>query len=203
MFDQWLKSLSKTTLAALAIGLGIGFILLSDPPHTVCDSQLEVFRKSQAGVLFPPTDQKAIKTSQIERGVTDCKATNAPGGCYRLFLDLRKLLSDLGSVPEECRGSVSDITEVRKAIWNNLDLLIRIAWGAKPPQTYLDKYNWLDPADLSLFCSLKRAAELYYGDSAWVDFRERYFSDLPGSADLPRTQAWELMLLSVNCSQYP
>jgi hypothetical protein len=154
--DAWLARFSKATIATVAIVGGIIFIVLSDPPHTVCDSQKELVKSSQQRFLFLDPKKKLIKTTQYEVLRDHCKGTNSPGGCYELFQEIKNLLQDLRSVPAECKQSVSTQAEFRKALWETAELLARLAWGEKPPTSYHAKFGWLDVADVTLFCQIRR-----------------------------------------------
>ena len=51
--DELLAKTSRTVIVAGALTIGILFIILNDPPRDVCDAQIERFKKSQAGFLYP------------------------------------------------------------------------------------------------------------------------------------------------------
>lgn len=197
-----IAQLSKTALAILLIAGGVLAIVIFNPPVTVCDAQKEAFKESQKKFLYLDEKQKAVKKTKYADMYALCKSTNTPGGCYELFRDLKHMISDLKNVPRECGSAVGEMTEVKKAIWESAELLVRIAWGFKPPQTYYEKFSWLDSADMALFCQLKDTAENLYGANSWTNFRERMFNELPGAKELPRNQVWENMILSVNCAKY-
>lgn len=197
-----IAQLSKTALALLLIAGGVVAIVIFNPPHTVCDAQKEAFKESQKSFLYLDEKRKAIKKTKFEEMYTMCKTTNTPGGCYELFRDLKHALTDLKNVPRECGSAVGSMSEVQKVIWQSAELLVRIAWGSKPPQTFYEKFAWLDTADMALFCQLKDTAEILYGSSSWSNFRERMFKELPGAKELPRNQVWDHMILSVNCAKY-
>lgn len=206
--DKWLAAIPKPLLATLAIVGGILFIVFSDPPKTLCDTQLEVLRKSQEGFLTPDKNSKIQTTPGFQKFITQCKIANSPGGCYEFFMKMKVLLEDLKDVPDECMpevssGDVLNSDAVQPAIFQTLTLMMQLAWGEKPPETYHEKFGWLDTADMTLFCDLKRTAQKTYGREAWEPFQERMFRELPGAADLSRKAAWDAMLLSMNCNRYP
>lgn len=195
--------LPKGFIAAIAIAAGIAFIVISEPPHTVCDSQLEVFKTSQQKFLFLDSKKKAIKTTKFENLRDYCKAANNPGGCYELFQEIKMMLRDLLAVPSDCASRIGNVAEVKRAIWQSLDLLVRLGWGEKPPSTYFEKFGFLDKSDIALFCQLKARAIDYYGEQEWEKFREKMFKELPGAQGLARNQIWEMSIVSENCSRYP
>lgn len=204
--DKFLNSLPKNIVAFLAISGGIIFIVLSQPPVTVCDSQVEKFKAMQINFLY--RDEKYPKAKNIKRTKFEylrdrCKETNSPGGCYELFSDMKLMLHDLALFTDECAANSGGISEVKRSSWETVDLLIRLAWGASPPSAYNIKFSWLDTADVSLYCQLKNRIILMYGESSWSSFREKLMRDLPGAKELTRNQVWDMSLFSENCARYP
>ena len=204
MIDRFLQNLSKSVLAGGAIALGIAFIIFSDPPHTLCDAQVTNLKKVQNSFLFKKSfsSDDGFNISKMEYFSDYCKKTNTSGGCYELFGLLKKLIIDLDNINSECNGVVGDVGIVKSAIWKNLDLMTKLAWGYKPPEGAFEKTGWLNSADMNLFCKLKRLAFKYYGREEWNQFREKTFKKLPGSDSLDRNRIWELSILSLNCQSY-
>lgn len=202
--DAILRIIPKNMLAFVAITAGI-FLLVTviQPPHTVCDSQLETVAKSQAKFLYKDPKAKKVNTIKFQTLYDNCKITNQPGGCYELFREMKTLLDDLSNLTQECSAELGSVPEHKKALWDMTDLLLRIAWGAQPPGAYHAKFNWLDTADISLFCRLKTRITSFYGEDAWAAYREKMMKELPGAKDLAREQVWDLSLFSENCSRYP
>lgn len=202
MLDRFLANLPKNILATLIVGGGIFFIILVDPPHTICDAQLDTFKEAQLGFVYLDPQNKSVQTTDYELLTKQCRVSNSPGGCYELFARLKALISDIESIPKECTSKAAGEGKVRKLLWEALDLMAKLAWGEKPPQSYYEKFGWLEPPDLLLYCDLRRTVVRLYGKPAWEQFREGLFKTLPGATGLQRTQVWEHMLLSINCDQY-
>jgi hypothetical protein len=116
---------------------------------------------------------------------------------------MRTLIRDLEAVPSECAAQIGSINEVKVALMEISELLVRLAWGDRPPVTYHQKFGWLDTSDISLYCRLKKQIIESYEELAWQEFRERLFRDLPGSKDMPREQVWDMTIFSENCAKYP
>lgn len=183
---------------------GILVIVLSQPPHSVCDSQMEILRETQRKFLYKERPKsKVLKTSNYQYLHDRCRDNASPGGCYELFQEVKTLLDDLETVTHECAPTAGAITEVKKALWDTEDLLVRLAWGGAPPAAYHAKFGWLDRADVTLFCKLKTRLISTYGEPAWNSFREKLMLDLPGAKDLARNQSWDMSLFSENCARYP
>jgi hypothetical protein len=201
--DRFLSLIPKNLLAFLAIAGGMAFIIMSQPPHSLCDSQLEVIDSAQRRFLYKDPQSKKIVTTKYELLRDHCKRTNDPGGCYELFQEIKIMNHDLGMLTSECQPVVADIKEYKRAMWETVETLVRLAWGESPPASYTSKFGWLDSADLSLFCNLKDRIVAAYGEDQWDSFRERMMSELPGTKDLPRNQVWDLSIFSENCARYP
>lgn len=177
--------------------------MLSDPPKTVCEAQLEFFKKAQQSFLYKDPKSKEAKTTKFERLFEHCKVTNSPGGCMELFQLTKTFLQDLDSVPEDCRSTAGGIKEVKTTINYITELMIRLAWREKLPRTYQEKFGWLEVSDISLYCKLKQKYSDFYGEASWSQFRERIMGDLPGAKQATRTQVWDFSILSENCARYP
>ncbi len=201
--DRILSIIPRNMVAFVAIVAGILFLVLSDPPHTLCDSQLEVLRESQKFFLYTDPKQPKIKTTKFERLRDRCKLTNDQGGCYELFLELKKMLYDFNTVSNDCGSSAGSVSEYKRALWESTELLIRLAWGEKPPEAYHSKFGWLDKADMSLYCNLKDKIQSWYGEASWSTFREKMMRELPGAKDMARNLVWDMSLFSENCARYP
>lgn len=201
--NQLLSLFPKGVLAFLVIGGGILFLVLVQPPHTICDSQIEVLNNNQRKFLFKDSKSKLVKTSRYSRLREQCFNANNPGGCYELFREVKVLVLEIRNLSEQCAKMVGDEMEYKRAMWDSVDLLVRLAWGRMPPASVGVKYGWLEVSDLTLYCRLKERIVDIYGQSEWDSFREKKMRDLPGAKDLARNQQWELSLFSENCARYP
>jgi hypothetical protein len=201
--DKILAAIPKNTLAFLAIVGGIIFIILAEPPKSVCDAQIEVIKKSQQKFLYKDPKSKMVKTTRYQTRLAFCKDRNDPGACYELFHDMRSFLRDLSNVPTDCSGAVGAVSEFKKAMWDSMTLIVQLAWGDKPPASYNAKFGWLDTADITLYCQLKNSLQMIYGETAWDNYREKMMKELPGAKELPRNQVWDMALFSENCARYP
>lgn len=201
--DRWLATLSRGTIALVAISAGIIFIILADPPHSLCHTQIDFFKNQQKGFLFPDAkDPQAKRQASFANLMEYCKRGNGPGACYELFAKLRIMVVDVATIPSECRSAANSLSELQQALWGPMEFMARTAWGSTPPSTALEKLGWLDVADVNLHCALKDQILRLFGQEDWDAFRERLFRELPGAKDLPRKVAWEKLLLSEDCRRY-
>ena len=169
--------LPRPLLASLLIGGGIAYILLNDPPHTFCDTQIKHFKKVQIGVLYKnPKDFHAEK-STLQRKQNTCQKESAPGACYEYFFYLKRLLKDLRLLSKECAPLVYQTSEVKGAFSSALGLITALAWREEVLTGRVSKYNWLSHPDLFLFCDLKAKYILNYGKRELSNSREKYSGD--------------------------
>lgn len=197
-----IKQLPKHILAMLVLAGGIFFIVVSDPPATVCGQQAKSFKEKQVGFLYKKPDESFRSSSRFHQLIDVCISSNTMGGCYELFQGIRRTLQDMRSFSLECMSDVGSDSTVRDFVTKSLDLLIRLSWGVKPPEAVQLKLNWLEPTEVSLFCQLKNQYLVMYDDAAWAQLREGYLKSLPGIEKLQRKDAWGLSLMSIDCSKF-
>lgn len=200
---DWFKTLPKTIFVILVLSAGVLFIVLSDPPRSVCDTQMSSLEEAARDFLaLDEINKPNRKQTRFLKLVETCRATNSAGGCYELFLSLKNMLKSVGAVSQECVAKLASESTITEAVWTSLDLMTRLAWGEKPPNMSTLRAGWFDPSDLNLFCQLKNLALNIYPEVKWNNFVENYFEQLPGAKSLDRAEAWQRMLFSVNCSSY-
>lgn len=200
---RWYTIIPKGVMATLVIGAGIIFFLINSPPHTVCESQIDVFRENQKRFLFLDPTKKMEVHTKYQTMLKACQSMNNPGGCYELFQETKMMLHDLQAQPSECQRQIGEIEEVKATLEEVLELLVRLAWGEKPPATYNQRHGWLDVADISLYCKLQQAMKDIYGPKSFEDFRERMFHEMPEAGKMAWNDFWDLSLFSENCGRVP
>lgn len=217
MLDRIPRSL--LVFAVLLGGIALLFVLRK--PHSVCENQLELLKEAQAGQIYPRKVKTAQRAPLFPRLMDNCKIGNSPGACYELFTSLRKLLRDLNSASQECQGPLGEEPEIKSALVKGTELVVRLAWGSKPPEPGLTKFGWLETSDLSLYCQLKTMHLRMYGQEGWEEFRQKTQNKLPGEAELIEDgncinceslkkapavlspeEIWVRSLFSLRCDQY-
>lgn len=180
---------------------GVLLIILLNPPHQMCDTQVETFKNNVGDFLFLTSASQA-KEIRFPKLLGRCKETLSSGGCYELFLGLRKFLNEFQVVSPDCLSRIGGIRQVRSAVTESLDLLIRLGWGGEPPQSPAVRTGWLGAPELNLYCLLQHRYMRLYGETQWQNFRESYFAELPGAQELSRQEIWEKSILSISCEDY-
>ncbi len=187
--DELLRRAPRTLLAFVAIGIAYALIIGFNPPRTVCDEQLDIFKLSQKAFL-----EKS--SSKVTRSVADelfelCKSDNGPGGCFDFFLNARGMVDGLERIPKKCASTVASDKLVKTWLLKSTTLITQIAWGDSTGAVYVSKkHSWLDAADFRLFCRLKAMGIRFYGEDGFAEFRESLLSSLPGADQMSREQKW-------------
>ena len=183
-----LYKLPRSVLATLLIGIGIFFIVLNDPPHHICDTQIEHFKSKQS------------KIEDWEKLIEVCRETNSPGGCYEMFAHLRITLKHFYLVSKECIEPLSRLSEVKKKLLEGMEWMARLAWREEVLSGTVDKFNWIGPADMTLFCNIKDRVIVIYGRQTFLDFEKKLLTKLSESAD-PKIVR-KKSILSEYCANY-
>jgi hypothetical protein len=197
--NQFLNALPKSTLAVLAIAGGLLLLILFDPPHTVCDVQLALFKDSEKYFLYTVKQKGFSRPPDIREMLELCRTSNSPGGCYELFGKLKQMARDLQNVSQSCSDEAASIPEIRDNLRKATKLIIELAWGEKPPLSYVGRQGWLNLGDVDLFCSLERQYIRFYNKEGWEEFREKAMADLPLAGTMSRSQVWERSIVSWTC----
>ncbi len=201
---------------------GVALLFVLRKPHSVCVNQLELFKEAQAGQIYPRKVKASQRPALFPRFMDNCKIGNSPGACFELFQAVRKLLRDLNGTPQECLAPFGEEAEIKSALVRSTELLVRLAWGAQPPEPgSMAKFGWLETLDLSLYCQLKAMYMRVYGQEAWEQFRMATQAKLPGEAEVTEDgvctncetmkkapavfsaeEIWVRSLFSLRCDQY-
>ena len=176
--DQLLSSLPKTVIAIGAIIIGFILMRINDPPRTICDLQMELFRESQKKFLYTGTDAGKPSVAQEAYGI--CKNDNSPGGCFEYFEKLKKLTVDLNNIPEQCATTAASDEKIQLWMQKSLTLMVEMAWGERAPASYMQKNGWFDGSEIALFCDLKRSTIRIFGDETYAEWREQILTSKPG-----------------------
>lgn len=219
--ENFINSLPKPVLAILAIIIGIFVFMIISPPHTVCDTQQETFKELQKGNLFPTEVKKNKIPPAIARAKEACQLGNSAGSCYEYFMVLKKIADDIGKSSSECTSQIFNVAEVKSALNDGIELMVRLAWGIKPPEPGLERFGWMQEAEIAIFCRLKNIYLRANGEEAWVALRKKVSEKLPGeeiplSGDpsqvtveprkatevLSEQDIWNRSLFSVRCEAF-
>jgi hypothetical protein len=218
--ENFFNSLPKPVLAILVIIAALIFFMLNDPPHTVCDVQVENLKGALKGQLFPATVNKNRIPPLIVRAQEACQQGNSSGSCFEYFSILRKAARDIKNYSSDCRSELIGVSEVRKALRDGVSLMAKMSWGSHPPEPGMARFGWLSDSELGLFCMIKDIYSQSLGEEAWNEFRLSIFKELPGDfplkpgngnigneppkviASMTEKDIWARSIFSVRCENY-
>ena len=188
-------------IAFLVIGGAIMLMLFSDPPHNLCDTQIEHFKEIQKGILYPDgSDFHQIK-SRLQRHKQICETDNSPGSCYEYFSLLKTLLKDFSVLSLECKNKIFSSSKVKKTLQEALTLMTALAWRPELLSGRLSKLHWFKSPDMSLYCDIKTKYTLEYGQGAYRNLENQIVAYLP-SKSKNKEQIYKWSLLSESCAKY-
>jgi len=223
--EQFLNSLPKPVLALLVLFVGVLVFMLLEPPRTVCDTQVDSLKTTQAGVLFAQSLKKEGKIPpKIFAAKESCRLGNSAGSCFEYFGYIKAITQGVASAATECTGQMFEVKEVKSAILDATEIMARMAWGELPPDPGLTRFGWLTEAELNLFCRIKNVYTRAYGEAGWHELRKKIFAKLPGplpslavaptggaalGSEPPRAvtvmseqEIWDRSIFSVRCDLY-
>ena len=197
---------------------GIYFL---NPPHSACESQIDIVKDKLKGRLFPGKAKKSTLPPAYVAQLENCKLGNSPGGCYELFRTMRLVDTQLSNIDFACNETLGGIPEVRNSLRAVMTLLVQIGWGEEPPKPGEPQRGWLETADISLFCHMRDLYTRYYGKEELDRFMAGVFAELPGEPPvfegstcancefrkkatevLSREEMWARSLFSTRCDIY-
>lgn len=199
---KYLYKLPKFLLAILVISGAIVFILLDDPPHTLCETQIQHFKVLQIRGLYRNPRDVHKEKSRLRRSYNLCLKEQAPGVCYEYFAILKKLLKDFNVLTDKCIPLIYSTPEVQSALNQALTLMTALAWREDVLTGQVSKYNWLNRSDLFLFCEVQRKYIMYYGQQNYKNLENQILSLLPMKTKVSRDTLLRRTILSESCAKY-
>lgn len=195
--DELLRKAPKTLVAIVALIVGYFVIMAANPPRTLCDEQLDLFKQTQKSFL---ANQGKAQRSVAVQLHEQCKSENGPGGCFDYFLNLKKMVEDLERIPKSCGSALGEDALVKQWLLKSITLMTQIAWGEKPTaQVQAHRTGWMDASDFRLFCRIKVLSTRIFGEEEFGSFRDSLLASLPGAKELNREQIWSRSIFSLRC----
>ena len=199
--EQWLLQTPKVLLALILGALLAGFLLLFEPPATICSTQLDVLKGSQRGFLYQQGTTKAPLPPEFEVEFSKCAEVAGMGGCFALFDGLKRLMREVQPLRAECQQQAVRSPEIRKALEKSYTLMAHLAWGGQVPSRTEDRTNWFERGDLHLFCQLDRYLRVGRGDEGLGRLQREIMDTLPGAVNVSAEEVWAKSILSYNCQR--
>ena len=212
-------NISSSTLVFLGFIGTILFIFITNPPHTICNSQLnELTNQSTPFFILDKNSQlaklrrrstpffildkssKVQEKTEYKKSFEYCQSNNNPGACLKLFNGVKNLVSTLEVLPRDCL-SLCRQKAFSDPLWETMEIMVRIGWGEQPPEDIYERSKWLSYSDFSLFCRIKRLLNLCHGEEKWKTRQEEILSSLPGADKMERRDVWKLALFATSCKR--
>ncbi len=197
-----LNAIPRPVLVVVVLLVGIALFIFNEPLHTVCDTQKDIFIEGQLGKTFAKPVKGGRRSPIIYKMQQACRLGGTGGSCFEYFATLRNFLRDLEQVPSQCLAPITTIPEVKKTLLDGAEIMLRLAWGDKPPESGMSRFNWFETADIALFCHFKKIISEAWGEEAWNQFRLVQMKKLPGAASLSATEFWQRSIFSVRCESF-
>ncbi|MBC6416159.1 MAG: hypothetical protein GDA46_07255 [Bdellovibrionales bacterium] len=196
-----LYKLPKIILAFIFIGGAVFLIIVSEPPHTLCDTQIQNFKQNQKGFIYNNSKDFHKNKSILKRKKKNCEEGNSQGSCHDYFFLLKKILKDLQLISNECKPQIFADTKVKKTFAEALTLMTALAWREEVVLGHLSKINWLTKTDLSLFCQIKSKYLFEYGRNSYKKLEKQIINLIPNNTK-NKSLLLKWSLLSEDCYKY-
>lgn len=130
---------------------------LSDPPHSICSTQIESYKKSLKGKIYAYKDQKNIVPPKIKRAVDDCRQGKSSGSCIDYFDLINTMMINQNQVEGQCLQELFSEKDVQDTLKKFFTIASLLAWGDEVPKE--SKTNWFSDSNTLVFCKVKKAFE--------------------------------------------
>lgn len=201
--DQFINSLPKPVIGLIVVIVGFIFIVINDPPKTICETQLQSFRHLQGTFIYGQSIDGSSKRPPLAQELHDlCLQENGTGGCFEYIQQLKRFTNDLKSLPRECSAVAASEQQIPYWLLKSLKLMAQIAWGERAPASYSRRHAWFDAADIAVFCDLRETAVRILGPDSFNKWRDDLIATLPEGASLSKEDAYRRSIFSTPCDAF-
>jgi hypothetical protein len=204
---------SKSWIVALVLTLGVLAMFVLQQPHSPCVNQVELFKSSLEGVLYPKKVKNATRPAVFNESINACKIGNSAGACGPFFESLRKIQVEFSLVASRCSGEMGDHPDIVRFIQRSLEVIVQLAWvtSQSSPDTHL--LGWLGPAEMSIFCRLKNSYVEGFGSEDFESLQRQIVQRLKvpdcincetrsNSGNDNFENRWKKTIFAISCGQY-
>ena len=212
--EQQIAQMPKMLLALIALTATVIFLFVFNPPHTICDTQVDTLKENLVGPVFPMTEKKNTIQPRIKNAQETCKIGHSAGACFDYFSILKMIAKQIDNSSPECRAQLLSISEVQKALKDGVEIMALAAWGPQPPVSPAARFGWMQESELAIFCYIKDVYEKAAGEEAWSALRLAVNKKYPGenatitnldvdgpkaSEKMTDNEIWSKSIFSVRC----
>ena len=172
----------------ICLSLGLLAIVYFNPLHTPCQSQISLYNQSLKPLI-----------KSFNRGSDLCHQHTDQGGCLPFLDATAKFEAKLRELGNQCQADLASDSTTQGFLKKSMELIVRGAWGSKPPASYLYRNGWMELTHVVLYCRLRNDFIKIFGDEASTSFTNAVMGDLPGAEGLERNDVWARSLLSEPC----
>ena len=210
--NSFFASIPKLAIGPIVVVVMILYFIYDDPPKTVCDLQVEIFKKENQSYLYGSAKKGVSFSPEYQRQLALCHQQNSPGACFDWMEGIKKTIRSSHNIPDVCSadqlsfgrrlkqmtGSEDGLGAFKKWLSVSLFTYSQISWndGAVVRQGL---YNWLDQEDVLAFCQLRREYIRLYGKEAYTQLQNGLHAQLIKLKSKTPKEAWERTVLSYNC----
>lgn len=211
--------LDSKLLPFIVIFLGSIFFFFNDPPHSICSTQIESYKKSLRGKIYGYMAQKNVIPAKIKKAVEACREGKSSGSCIDYFDLINAMMVNLNQIETTCLGELfleKDILDTLKKFFLISSVL---AWGDEVPKE--SKTNWFSDSNILVYCKVKKSLEenmpkeeydslvgsilgTFPFERLSFDFAEdsEEFQKNKAILKLERTEVLNKSILSLRCERY-
>lgn len=125
--EQQLSQIPKPLLAALVITAFVAFIYLSNPPHSICDTEAEAAKENLVGALYPRKVKKITIPPRLPDVMRSCEYARSAGGCFEYFELLRNVAKQVEGASPDCRTQIMAVSPIKKVIEEGIQNMALLA----------------------------------------------------------------------------
>lgn len=181
---SFLSRFPKLLIAVVAISLSAAFIIYQNPPHTVCEIQMDDFKTSMQGIIVPKVIQGKSAPPVFNSARDACRYGNSMGACADYIQLTMRIAREVRKLNSECLPVFAELKNFRAIFEQFLGVLVFSAWGSKAPEENAERFGWLNEAHLAVFCRIKDLFVELYGKPALDTLTNDVMKGLPGTSEV-------------------
>jgi len=187
--ESFLAKIPKSLLALVVISVAAALIIYNNPPHSVCDVQMEALKTALQGPLYPRVQEGKKIPGAFLPAMESCRFGNSSGACNDYLNIVLKVSREARGLNSECYPRFAQDPNYKRLFDQFFVILAHGAWGSKAPEANEERFGWLSEADISTFCKVKDTYYQLYGKPEFEKLVEGVFQALPGSSTVEEVGA--------------